>query len=111
MPGQNAAVVFRARVQLHIARQLETTAAQNTSSKSLLSTMTSPYPHGKKVCVPTLALIIVGRGSRIPCIFLKAGMTKRLHVTTADTGLPGTNRRSVGQSEGVTGREREKGGK
>lgn len=32
---------------------------------------------------------MVGRGSRIPCIFLKAGMTKRLHVTTADTGLPG----------------------
>lgn len=37
----------------------------------------------------TLALMMVGRGSRIPCIFLKAGMTKRLHVTTADTGLPG----------------------
>lgn len=36
----------------------------------------------------TLALMMVGRGSRIPCIFLKAGMTKRLHVTTADTGFP-----------------------
>lgn len=31
---------------------------------------------------------MVGLGSRIPCIFLKAGMTKRLQVTTADTGLP-----------------------
>lgn len=36
----------------------------------------------------TLALMMVGRGSRIPCIFLSAGTTKRLQVTTADTGLP-----------------------
>lgn len=36
----------------------------------------------------TLALIMVGLGSRMPCIFLSAGITKRLHVTTADTGLP-----------------------
>lgn len=28
----------------------------------------------------------------MPCIFLKAGMTKRLQVTTADTGFPGTKR-------------------
>lgn len=35
-----------------------------------------------------LALMMVGRGSRIPCIFLNAGITKRLQVTTADTGLP-----------------------
>lgn len=32
--------------------------------------------------------MMVGRGSRIPCIFLRAGTTKRLQVTTADTGLP-----------------------
>lgn len=32
--------------------------------------------------------MIVGLGSRIPCIFLSAGTTKRLQVTTADTGLP-----------------------
>lgn len=38
--------------------------------------------------VHTLALMIVGLGSRIPCIFLNAGITKRLQVTTADTGLP-----------------------
>lgn len=37
----------------------------------------------------SLALMMVGRGSRIPCIFLNAGITKRLQVTTADTGLPG----------------------
>ena len=36
----------------------------------------------------TLALIIVGRGSKIPCIFRRAGITNRLQVTTADTGLP-----------------------
>lgn len=45
---------------------------------------------------PTLALMMVGLGSKIPCIFLKAGMTKRLQVTTADTGFPGTNRRTGG---------------
>lgn len=27
----------------------------------------------------------------MPCIFLKAGMTKRLQVTTADTGFPRTD--------------------
>lgn len=37
----------------------------------------------------SLALIIVGLGSRMPCIFLRAGITNRLQVTTADTGLPG----------------------
>lgn len=42
---------------------------------------------------------MVGLGSRIPCIFLKAGMTKRLQVTTADTGFPRTD----GQTQG--GRE------
>lgn len=42
---------------------------------------------------PTLAFMMVGRGSKIPCIFLRAGMTKRLHVTTADTGLPERERR------------------
>lgn len=41
---------------------------------------------------PTLALMMVGLGSKMPCIFLKAGMTKRLQVTTADTGFPGTKR-------------------
>lgn len=44
------------------------------------------------VCVFTLALMMVGRGSRMPCIFLRAGITNRLHVTTADTGLPGTQK-------------------
>lgn len=39
----------------------------------------------------TLALMIVGLGSKMPCIFLKAGMTKRLQVTTADTGFPRTD--------------------
>lgn len=45
------------------------------------------------VAVLTLALMMVGRGSSIPCIFLNAGMTKRLQVTTADTGLPERERR------------------
>ena len=36
----------------------------------------------------TLALIIVGLGSKIPCILRRAGITNRLQVTTADTGLP-----------------------
>lgn len=52
----------------------------------------------KRLCVPvqhTLALIMVGLGSKIPCIFLKAGITKRLQVTTADTGFP----RTVAQRE------------
>lgn len=39
--------------------------------------------------------MMVGRGSRIPCIFLSAGTTKRLQVTTADTGLP-IGQRTVG---------------
>lgn len=43
---------------------------------------------------PTLALMMVGLGSKMPCIFLKAGMTKRLQVTTADTGFPRTNGRT-----------------
>lgn len=47
----------------------------------------------------TLALMMVGRGSRIPCIFLRAGMTKRLQVTTADTGLP-ANVRERGRERG-----------
>lgn len=29
----------------------------------------------------------------MPCIFLSAGITKRLQVTTADTGLPGEEHR------------------
>lgn len=37
-----------------------------------------------------LALMMVGRGSKMPCIFLSAGTTKRLQVTTADTGFPGS---------------------
>ncbi len=45
------------------------------------------------LAILTLALMMVGRGSRIPCIFLNAGITKRLQVTTADTGLPETERR------------------
>lgn len=43
---------------------------------------------------PTLALMMVGRGSKMPCIFLKAGITKRLQVTTADTGFPRTEGRT-----------------
>lgn len=43
----------------------------------------------------TLALMMVGRGSRMPCIFLRAGITNRLHVTTADTGLPGSRKHTV----------------
>ncbi len=45
------------------------------------------------LAIVTLALMMVGRGSRIPCIFLNAGITKRLQVTTADTGFPETERR------------------
>lgn len=44
--------------------------------------------HNKSCRLFTLALMMVGLGSKIPCIFLNAGMTKRLQVTTADTGLP-----------------------
>lgn len=51
--------------------------------------------------VHTLALMIVGLGSRIPCIFLNAGITKRLQVTTADTGLPEKKRGSKKQRERV----------
>ena len=55
---------------------------------------------------PTLALMMVGLGSKMPCIFLKAGMTKRLQVTTADTGFPRTDRqRERGQRQQKKGRE------
>lgn len=53
---------------------------------------------------PTLALMMVGLGSKMPCIFLKAGMTKRLQVTTADTGFPRTDGRT--DRERTAGRER-----
>lgn len=50
---------------------------------------------------PTLALMMVGLGSKMPCIFLKAGMTKRLQVTTADTGFPRTDGQTQkGEREG-----------
>lgn len=61
---------------------------------------------GCPVC-PTLALMMVGLGSKIPCIFLKAGMTKRLQVTTADTGFPRTD---GGTERGGRG-EKARGGK
>lgn len=48
---------------------------------------------------PTLALMMVGLGSKMPCIFLKAGMTKRLQVTTADTGFPRTSTGTEGQRD------------
>lgn len=35
----------------------------------------------------------------MPCIFLKAGMTKRLQVTTADTGFPRTSTGTEGQRD------------
>lgn len=54
---------------------------------------------------PTLALMMVGLGSKMPCIFLKAGMTKRLQVTTADTGFPRTDGR---REESDKRKEREK---
>lgn len=53
---------------------------------------------------PTLALMMVGLGSKMPCIFLKAGMTKRLQVTTADTGFPRTSTRTEGQRERTRGK-------
>lgn len=53
---------------------------------------------------PTLALMMVGLGSKMPCIFLKAGMTKRLQVTTADTGFPRTDRVERGRG----GRDRKR---
>lgn len=56
---------------------------------------------------PTLALMMVGLGSKMPCIFLKAGMTKRLQVTTADTGFPRTDGRD-GRVESEERKEREK---
>lgn len=56
---------------------------------------------------PTLALMMVGLGSKMPCIFLKAGMTKRLQVTTADTGFPGTKRWTQ-RGKGGRGREKQK---
>lgn len=49
---------------------------------------------------PTLALMMVGLGSKMPCIFLKAGMTKRLQVTTADTGFPRTKGRTQRVAQG-----------
>lgn len=54
---------------------------------STLPPRCNPCFSGVRACV-TLAFIIVGLGSRIPCIFLRAGITNRLHVTTADTGFP-----------------------
>lgn len=53
----------------------------------------------RPVC-PTLALMIVGLGSKMPCIFLSAGMTKRLQVTTADTGFPRTDGRTERREQG-----------
>lgn len=70
------------------------------SSNSSVSTTRGNFQTQDKLL--TLALIMVGRGSRIPCIFLSAGTTKRLQVTTADTGLP------VGQRMVV--KERKNGG-
>lgn len=49
---------------------------------------------------PTLALMMVGLGSKMPCIFLKAGMTKRLQVTTADTGFPRADGRTERRGSG-----------
>lgn len=69
------------------------------SSNSSVSTTWENFQTQDKLL--TLALIMVGRGSRIPCIFLSAGTTKRLQVTTADTGLP------VGQRMVVKERKKE----
>jgi len=69
------------------------------SSNSSVSTTRGNFQTQDKLL--TLALIMVGRGSRIPCIFLSAGTTKRLQVTTADTGLP------VGQRMVVKERKKE----
>lgn len=57
-----------------------------------LSVLTSQSGLSSCPVHPTLALMMVGLGSKMPCIFLKAGMTKRLQVTTADTGFPRTDR-------------------
>lgn len=57
-----------------------------------LSVLTSQSGFSSCPVHPTLALMMVGLGSKMPCIFLKAGMTKRLQVTTADTGFPRTDR-------------------
>lgn len=60
------------------------------SKDTVISEMKSVYA-SRSSLHPTLALMMVGLGSKMPCIFLKAGMTKRLQVTTADTGFPRTS--------------------
>lgn len=68
------------------------------SKDTVISEMRSVYA-SRSSLHPTLALMMVGLGSKMPCIFLKAGMTKRLQVTTADTGFPRTSTGTEGRRD------------
>lgn len=92
VPCQYTAMIFWTWIQLYITWQLQRKGHTLMTSPKYRNTIqvTKTWAF---VAVLTLALMMVGRGSSIPCIFLNAGMTKRLQVTTADTGLPERERR------------------